>query len=62
MEQEPGPRGSPHEPHGPIGCVPEKPAELPLAPTANADSRFCSSWLSHEGHAGDCPARVRYSN
>ena len=34
-------------------------ADVALAPTANAESRFCSSALSHEGHAGDCPARVR---
>ena len=61
MLQAPGPRGSPHEPHALIGRSENDLAGL-LDCAANADSRFCSSAPSHDGHAGDWPARVRYSN
>jgi len=43
-------------------AVENDPAGDAAAPTANADRRFSSSALAHDGQAGDCPARVRYSN
>ena len=51
IEQEPGPRGSPHRPQadGP-NCAG---AALPEdAPTAKTESCFSSSWLAHDGQAG----------
>jgi len=58
IEQAPG---VPHiRPHGPIASCDDDPA--PFALTANTDSNLSSAWLSHDGQAGDCPSRVRYSN
>ena len=61
IEQDPGPRGSPHDPQGPIDSFAEK-AAPPLAPTAKAERRFRKSSLSQDGHDGVWSARVRYSN
>jgi hypothetical protein len=60
IEQEPGPRGSPQRPHAPA-CVPSN-VFSPLPPdTAKTESSFCRSAPLHDGHVGDCPARVKYS-
>jgi len=61
IEQDPGPRGSPQDPQGPIDSFADI-VEPPFAPTAKADRRLRSSSLSHDGHDGVWPARVRYSN
>lgn len=58
-EQEPGPLGSPHDPHGPAL---EKLGALFGALTAKTDSCLSSSTLAQEGHEGVWFARVRYSN
>lgn len=59
-EQEPGPRGSPHVPHGPAGgWTNDLPGPLDWA--ANTDSSFCRSAPWQEGQLGACPSRVRNS-
>jgi len=60
MEQDPGPRGSPHIPHAPVG-VAERAGDDPLALTAKTDNCFSSSTLAQRGHSGDRPSRVRNS-
>ncbi len=58
MLHAPGPRGSPHVPHGAIGAF-----ELfgPPAPTAKTDSSRSSSSLRHDGQAGVRPSRASAS-
>ena len=62
MLQEPGPRGSPHDPHGLIGRS-QFPADLAgvLDCAANTDISFCSSAPLHDGHEGVWLSRVRNS-
>lgn len=62
MLQEPGPRGSPHDPQALIGRS-HPPDDLAgvLDCAANTDISFCSSAPLHAGHAGDWLSRVRYS-
>ena len=62
MEQEPGPRGSPHEPQAPDEGAESPEEETEPDVTAKTDSCLSSSALAQEGQLGDCPARVRYSN
>ncbi len=50
IEQEPGPRGSPHRPHAPADGMSNDLSPPP--DTANTDSSFCRSSLLHVGHAG----------
>jgi D-arabinose 1-dehydrogenase-like Zn-dependent alcohol dehydrogenase len=59
--QDPGPRGSPHAPHGADGIDLNDFAGLSDW-AANTDSSFCRSTPWQAGHDGDCPCRVRYSN
>jgi len=64
IEQEPGPRGSPQVPHGPMGpladgCENDFAGVLDCA--ANTDSSFCRSTPAQVGQLGDCPWRVKYS-
>ena len=59
IEQDPGPLGSPHAPHGPEARTGVDADALAL--TAKTDSCFSSSALLHDGQLGDWPARVRYS-
>ena len=62
MLQAPGPRGSPHEPQGPIArSQPADDFAGVLDWAANTDISFCSSAPLHDGHAGDWSARVRNS-
>lgn len=51
MEQAPGPRGYPQEPHGPV--LGAASAEVSLA-TANFEICCASRLLSHLGHRGFC--------
>ena len=60
MEQEPGPRGSPQEPHGAGGAWVKDFAGV-LDCAANTDISFCRSAPLQAGHAGDWPSRIRYS-
>ena len=62
MLQEPGPRGSPHDPQALIGRS-QFPDDLAgvLDCAANTDISFCSSALLQDGHAGDWLSRVRNS-
>ena len=62
MLQEPGPRGSPHDPHALIGRS-QFPADLAgvLDCAANTDISFCSSAPLHDGHEGVWLSRVRNS-
>jgi hypothetical protein len=48
MEQAPGPRGSPQDPHGPAG---EAEGEEPFAETANTESWGSSLVAWHFGHS-----------
>jgi hypothetical protein len=64
IEQEPGPRGSPHVPHGPIGpfadgCENDLAGLLDWA--ANTESSFWRSLPAQLGQLGDWPSRVKYS-
>jgi hypothetical protein len=60
MEQEPGPRGSPHEPHGPIGtCVSADDALAARA--ANVECRRSRDVPRQEGHSGVSLARDSHS-
>src|SRR5689334_12806308 len=63
MEQEPGPRGSPHDPQapppGPAGAV----GSWDFSPrTAKLESCWLSRLLSHLGHAAFCVPRTMASN
>jgi hypothetical protein len=49
IEQEPAPRGSPHEPQA---CGAGADTMLPPRPTANAESRLCNDVLSQDGQTG----------
>src|SRR5262249_16265778 len=51
-EQEPGPRGSPQLPHGPVGTpsLASDRAGRPPELTANTESCFSSRRLWHSGH------------
>jgi len=60
IEQDPGPRGSPHMPHAPVG-VADRSDDDPLALTAKTDNCFSSSALAQRGHCGITPSRVRNS-
>jgi hypothetical protein len=53
MEQEPGPRGSPHVPQAPAGAAANAEGAGAFELTANTDSCFSSSALAHEGQLGD---------
>jgi hypothetical protein len=48
-EQEPGPRGSPHDPHAPELL---ELAQSAFAPTPNEENCFCSFVALHDGQAG----------
>ena len=61
IEQEPGPRGSPHDPQGPRGCC-VAPEAGPEVRAANTDWRFSSSVPWQDGHAGVAAPRVSHSN
>src|SRR5439155_11010539 len=58
---DPGPRGSPHAPHGDCGIDLKDLAGLSDC-AAKTDSSFCRSAPWHAGHDGDCPSRIRNSN
>jgi hypothetical protein len=60
IEQAPGPRGSPHAPHG-AGAGKSARGPDACAPTANVDSCLLSVRESHDGHAASRSARVRCS-
>ena len=62
MLQEPGPRGSPQDPHALIGRS-HPPDDLAgvLDCAAKTDMSFWSSTPWHAGHAGDWLSRVRNS-
>src|SRR5258706_2127564 len=63
IEQDPGPRGSPHDPHAPVDAGNGAGSPFPaLVLTAKTDSSFCRFAPSHDGQLGDWPSRVRYSN
>jgi D-arabinose 1-dehydrogenase-like Zn-dependent alcohol dehydrogenase len=66
MEQEPGPRGSPHDPQAAAAEAVIGRSENDLAGVldcaANTDISFCRSALWQAGQLGDWPSRVRYSN
>jgi hypothetical protein len=50
MSQAPGPRGSPHDPHAPMGSLA---ADFPLPVlTAKTEISFSRSLLSHDGQEG----------
>src|SRR6478609_5620500 len=62
MEQAPGPRGSPHDPQGPLGTA-EAPDSWDFSPrTAKLESCWLSRLLSHLGHAAFCVPRTMASN
>jgi len=63
IEQEPGPRGSPHIPHA-LGASRLDASTLvdPFALTAKTDSSFCRSSPEQDGQLGDSALLVRYSN
>ena len=60
LEQEPGPRGSPHAPHAVTGIslIPEL---CPFTPAANTDSCFSTDVLLHDGQATVVDARTSVS-
>jgi hypothetical protein len=59
MEQEPGPRGSPHVPQepDPLGV-----AQLAVAPTPNAENCFASLVVLHFGQAATVEPCTSSSN
>jgi hypothetical protein len=62
MEQAPGPRGSPHDPQGPLGLA-EAADSWDFSPrTAKLESCWLSRLLSHLGHAAFCVPRTIASN
>lgn len=61
IEQEPGPRGSPHDPHAPTGISVAPDAALEVL-AANTDCRFSSVVPWHDGHSGVEAPRVSHSN
>jgi hypothetical protein len=61
MEQAPGPRGSPHEPHGLVVSEAKAEPDPPFELTAKTDNCFSRSWPAQAGQAGDRPSRVRNS-
>lgn len=61
MLQAPGPRGSPHIPHGDVAAGRAAFDDGLGVLTANVDSCFSSAVLAQVGHEGLCPWRVRYS-
>ena len=62
MLQAPGPRGSPHDPQGPIArSQPADDLAGVLDCAANTDINFCSSTPLHDGHEGVWLSRVRNS-
>lgn len=61
IEQEPGPRGSPHEPQAPTGICVAPDAGLEVL-AANTDCRFSSVVPWHDGHSGVEAPRVSHSN
>jgi hypothetical protein len=61
MEHAPGPRGSPHDPHGPLGTA--EPADWDFSPrTAKLESCWLSRLLSHLGQAAFCAPKTMASN
>ena len=60
MEQAPGPRGSPHAPHGPAGASSARGDEA-LVLTAKVDNCLLRAVPSHDGHTGARSARVKCS-
>jgi hypothetical protein len=59
MEQEPGPRGSPHVPQEPD---PLDVAQLAVAPTPNAENCFASFVVLHFGQAATVEPCTSSSN
>ena len=51
IEHDPGPRGSPHVPHGP-GALARGPLDADAACAANTENRLSSSRLWQAGHSG----------
>jgi hypothetical protein len=62
MEQEPGPLGSPHDPHGSVGTLDDENDFAGLSEcAANTESSLVRSAPWHAGQLGDRSWRVRYS-
>jgi len=54
IEQDPGPRGSPHAPHAPPDAGNGAASLLaPFVLTANTERSFCRFTLWHDGQLGD---------
>jgi hypothetical protein len=62
MEQAPGPRGSPHDPQGPLGLAAAADSWDFSPRTAKLESCWLSRLLSHLGQAAFCVPRTIASN